>query len=330
MGAPDATGVTLDRYNATINDIWALQSKYNNGVASRLLAYYSNQEGASGEYWKYITSMSLLRRLRQCHNAVLKTAKAQKNKKIIEGLDLHRAHTLVVPPQKCNMDKCKMCSGEMMSVESGLYEICKLCSWVRNTAVMVVDDTSDGPCVPKGSKNSNQHMYTHFNDHISFIQGWTGPIISPAALKQLRRCLRRDRIRPSIVHCKVLREYLKECRLTTYNNYIPLIRILLGGPQPPQLTFEEIDRARSIFLKIARKLVDLRPENNITYYPYAIYRIIDSMLPNGIRKSRILECVHLQSSETMRVVDGIYEAVQKDVPELKAKPTNRHEYTVLL
>jgi hypothetical protein len=82
---------------------------------------------------------------------------------------------------------------------------------------------------------------------------------------------------------------------------------------------------------VAKALHEMRPDNNINYYPGFIFKILDEILANGQRKVQILECIHLQSKKTVIEIDCLYEqACARMGRTEKPKPINWYEYKKLL
>lgn len=194
----------------------------------------------------------------------------------------------------------------------------------------VTDDTRLPMADAGKTKQGRHHPHVHCKSWVARLQAWDGPTVPDDVIKRLQVCCRRDRVNKKKMTCAQVRKYLKELKLTDYNVCVPFIRKLLTGIAPPQLTADELDQLYSIFDRVAAAMKRMRPDNNITYYPYIIYKILDSTLQPGSRKAQILECVHLQSNKTMRLVDKIYAPICHEVDELQAKPTNKHEYDTLL
>lgn len=121
--------------------------------------------------------------------------------------------------------------------------------------------------------------------------------------------------------------YLKELNSTDYNDHIPLIRKIITDKSPPPLKEKEIRKLYNYFNKAvdAFDIVKLPTQSNTPYYPYFIYKIIDQILENGLRKIKILECIHLQSRETLISNDKTWKKICKVVEELNYKPTDRNE-----
>jgi hypothetical protein len=66
---------------------------------------------------------------------------------------------------------------------------------------------------------------------------------------------------------------------------------------------------------------------NRNYYPYYIYKIADSILPeDDYENRRILYYIYIQSKETVESDDLNWELICNYIPELTYKPTDRMAY----
>lgn len=176
--------------------------------------------------------------------------------------------------------------------------------------------------------------YTHMR-HLKFwverIQARENKEFNESEHAKIDHCIKRDGILTSEINCMVMRDYLKECKLTGLNNHAPLLVRLKTGKVPPQLTYNETNELSIKFSKMMEYYDRLNPEEtfdrqNKPYYPYFIYKILEEMFRKG-PKIKILECIHLQSRETVIDNDLIYEKIcESSNGEFKFKPTDRSEF----
>jgi len=130
------------------------------------------------------------------------------------------------------------------------------------------------------------------------------------------------------VSCKVIREVLKQNRYSKYNSSAPLIRKLITGINPPQLTDEELYLIKIYFDKIIKIYQEIKYTSKINcfYFPYFLYKIIEHILKNGSKKRlhKILSCIHLQSRETLIKNDKIFSKICNQIEEFDYIPTDRN------
>jgi hypothetical protein len=103
------------------------------------------------------------------------------------------------------------------------------------------------------------------------------------------------------------------------------------GRSPPQLDFQETREVSIKFTKIMEIYEMIRKpgkDHNRPYYPFFIYKIIEQMFKNDPIKIKLLESIHLQSSETLTKNDKLYRKICEMAPKdsgLDYTPTLRHK-----
>lgn len=134
--------------------------------------------------------------------------------------------------------------------------------------------------------------------------------------------------------CEHVRQWLKDCKinesnLTIYNNNTPLLRKLIAQHfgedlTPEQLeTWEETDILNDCY-EILREYNNVIKEPEIIqklgkkkkskcYYPYILYHVIQNHIHDNNRLDKLLECIHLQSMDTIKDNDIVLEQVFKNL-----------------
>ncbi len=98
--------------------------------------------------------------------------------------------------------------------------------------------------------------------------------------------------------------------MTEYNDHAPLLVKLLGGTPPPQFDFQENRDMAIMFNKIINLYHKVNPDgSNRPYYPYFIYKMVERKFANNPEKLRLLDYIHLQSSDTVKKNDYYYEQI---------------------
>jgi hypothetical protein len=99
---------------------------------------------------------------------------------------------------------------------------------------------------------------------------------------------------------------------------------------PPQLTHGELRQLYNLFDKSVNAFDVVKPadKSNTMYYPYIIYKILDLIVSNGMRKKRILECIHLQSRDTLIANDNLWECICATLSDLEYRPTDRNDQKI--
>lgn len=224
------------------------------------------------------------------------------------------------------------CGGEFVMYAESNERKCNTCGMTATIWDSAVDDMNIYSQELHKAKQNRHHPIQHCKTWVARIQAWHVPNIPESVFTDLRLCLARDNATNlKNISCKRIRKYLKDEKLTAYNNYVPLIRKKLTGIAPPQLTQDELTRLYETFTQVSKILLDMRPDNNINYYPVFIFKILDEQLPLGSRKVQIMECIHLQSENTVKVIDNLYAQVCARMGRTdKPRPINWGEYKKLL
>lgn len=210
-----------------------------------------------------------------------------------------------------NSDYCE-CGGKVELHEQGDIKCpdCGSLGWEHNLAYCENPQVSETNNMRKGSFDYIRHL----NLWLDCIQAKKNKNFSDDELNRIRDCCRRDDISDEELDCETIREYLVECDMTSYNNHAPLIikKLTDGRIQPPQLTEKERNDVRVRFIRIMElfEMVKIPGEDlNRSYYPYFIYKIFEDYFKDNNQKLKLLDCIHLQSRETVIKNDNKYREI---------------------
>lgn len=223
------------------------------------------------------------------------------------------------------------CGGEFIMYAESNERRCNTCGMTATIYDNAIDDANIYAQEVQKTKQNRHHPIQHCKIWIGRIQAWVGPNVPDSVYDQLRVCFMRDSTNLKNITCRQIRKYLKEKKLTTFNNFVPFIRKVLTGISPPQLTTTELNKLYETFTHVAKILHDMRPDNNINYYPVFIFKILDEQLSLSTRKVQIMECIHLQSEKTIKEIDNLYTQICARMGRTdKPRPINWGEYKKLL
>lgn len=250
----------------------------------------------------------------------------------LSGLDteLKRSNRPTIAVEYVLSGDCE-CGGEFVMYAESNERKCSSCGMTASMADEHLEDQNMYAKDVQKTKQNRHHPLHHCKIWISRIQAWVGPDVPDSVYVQLKTCFTRDNVNLRNMSCSKLRKYLKEKKLTAYNNYVPFIRKVMCGISPPQLTNLELERLYETFARVAKVLHDMRPDNNINYYPVFIFKILDEQLPLSTRKVQIMECIHLQSEDTIKEIDNLYAQICARMGRTdKPRPINWGEYKKFL
>lgn len=136
------------------------------------------------------------------------------------------------------------------------------------------------------------------------------------------------------VNCATMRKCLKALGLTEYNTHIPLLIKLTTGKMPFQLTENEFDQIIKDAVQILEIIEELE-DGNSPYHPYLLMKIVEQRLPEQTRiekyrKANIMLYFHIQTENTLKEKDLLWETVCGYMSNYTYQATNIDRYKVWL
>jgi hypothetical protein len=214
------------------------------------------------------------------------------------------------------------------SISSAL--ICKKCGLTKELYGTVFEDEQFYYQEGQRTKHGTYDTAKHCKAWIDRIQAKENTEIPTDIVQDIKKYIILDKItNKHNITCSQIRKYLQLTNNSKYNEHVPLIRKLITGISPPQLTEYEIQLIYIYFDKVIHIFEEIKPisKTNCPYYPYFIYKIIEQIITKSsdrIRKLKILECIHLQSRETLICNDFIWHPICERITEFKYIPTDRN------
>jgi hypothetical protein len=230
-------------------------------------------------------------------------------------------------------DVCTHCKIPYEIEEKTAEYICKNCGRLEKMSGVVFEDDQFFYQEGQRTKHGKYDPIKHAKLWLERIQAKETTDIPVVVLNAIKSCIKRDQLWLDRITCDVIRKYLKQIKKTQFNNHVPLIRKLVTGKEPSQLTEHEtqlvymyLGIAVHLFAKIKKGLAG-SVKNDCPYHPYFIYKIIEQILnkpKDELRKRDILSCIHLQSRETLIEHDRAWFAICSYIPEFKKVATNNN------
>lgn len=222
---------------------------------------------------------------------------------------------------------CNRCGEPYKTTNIG-EQSCIICGICIENVITIIDDENITNEI-NNNKSGSYDPSKHCREWLDRIQG--REIIDMATIDHIVNILKEQFIQERIKHNEIItyeliRIYLQKNKFSSYNEHIPLIRKLITGISPPQLTDVEIQKIIMYFIRIVKIYNKIKPTSKINcpYHPYIIYKILEQILEDGWRKTAILHCIHLQSSQTLILNDRIWQKICVHIPEFKYIPTDRN------
>ena len=246
-------------------------------------------------------------------------------KKIIMNFNNYSKTKIIYNIDDINYDVC-LC-GNKMTIQSNTSELlCIKCGYIHTLIGSVFEDSQffnqEGNRYKHGSYDPNRHC----KFWIERIQAKENTIIDKSYIEKIDKCIKRDKIENiKNISVKQFRLYLKQTNLSKLNDHIPLIKKIITGYIPPQLNHNELHLLFNYFDKATKTYETIKPSSkkNSLYYPFLLYKLLEIIITDENKKNGLLNCIHLQSYETLIDNDKIWAEICKHNKEFVYKPTNK-------
>ena len=246
-------------------------------------------------------------------------------KKIIMNFNSYSKTKIIYNIDDINYDVC-LC-GNKMTIQSNTSELlCIKCGYIHTLIGSVFEDSQffnqEGNRYKHGSYDPNRHC----KFWIERIQAKENTIIDKSYIEKIEKCIKRDKIENiKNISVKQFRLYLKQTNLSKLNDHIPLIKKIITGYIPPQLNHNELHLLFNYFDKATKTYETIKPSSkkNSLYYPFLLYKLLEIIITDENKKNGLLNCIHLQSYETLIDNDKIWAEICKHNKEFVYKPTNK-------
>lgn len=228
-----------------------------------------------------------------------------------------------------NPDICPICKTSYEIDEKTSEFACKGCGKTEKMYGVVFEDEQFFYQEGQRTKHGKYDPTKHCRFWIERIQAKENTEIPINVINKIKKCILRDKLFIDRVTCGSIRGYLKQLKLTKYNNHIPLIVKIITGNEPPQFTDHELRLIYMYFSRVIQIFNRIKPSEkaNCPYHPFFIYKIVEQLLnkpSDAKRKSEILSCIHLQSRDTLIENDKLWFAICAYIPEFTKIATECH------
>ena len=246
-------------------------------------------------------------------------------KKIFQLINQYKKTQLIYNIEDIEYDLCSC--GNKMIIQSNTSELlCTNCGSIHTLIGSVFENSQfyqqEGNRYMHGTYDPNRHC----KFWIDRIQAKENTIINDASINKIKQCIKKDKIENlKNISIDQFRIYLKQTKLSKLNDHIPLIKKMITGYIPPQLNHKELHLLFNYFDKATKIYNQIKPKekSNSLYYPFLIWKILDLIIPDLQKKKELLNCIHLQSYETLIDNDKIWYQICKHNDKFIYKPTDK-------
>lgn len=225
-------------------------------------------------------------------------------------------------------DYCE-CGNVMEVMASSSEMVCDNCGFVTKLIGTVFEDNQFYNQEGGRYKHAGYEPSKHCKCWLERIQAKETNTITQTQINKIEACIRRDRItNKRRITIGQLRSYLKDSGLTELNEHVALIKKLITGIIPPQLTFAETQDITNSFSKAVKAYNVVRPSNksNNIYYPYILRKLIEMHISDYNKQKELLSFIHLQGSQTLIQNDKIWRDICNITSSFKYQPTDRYAF----
>ena len=231
-------------------------------------------------------------------------------------------------PSEEMLDYCEC--GNLMQVMAGSSEmVCDHCGYLYELKGTVFSDEQFYSQEGTRYKHAGYEPSKHCRSWLERVQARETNTITETQLHKIESCIKRDGItNKKRISIEQLRRYLKDSGLTELNEHVALIKRLVTGVVPPQLTYSETQDITNSFSKAVKAYNLIRPSNksNLVYYPYVLFKLIEQHVTDFNKRRTLLSFVHIQGPTTLIQNDQIWLQICSITSGLRYKPTDRYEY----
>jgi hypothetical protein len=258
----------------------------------------------------------------------------QANFKPLQAIDFYRNvynNTVIIYTEESrNTNNCSNCGKKMVIYPNQSELRCSVCGNIMVLQGIVFEDAQfyNQQVSGRAKKYSeNAHCEKWLYRILAREKSDIPQRVLAKLMEKMKNEYRADCSRTvSNLKCEKIRGWLKECKITDYNNHAPLLRKILTSEFrcaviPPQLTTNEIqtvlneyNTSMEVFQEIIKKpdvlqILGRSKIKNRFYYPYVLWKILEIKFRKDRRLPGLLECIHLPSADTLKRNDVVWKMI---------------------
>lgn len=314
-----------------LSDYFLIASKYNNEKNPEDKKKYQKQKDMQFlQYQGFIQKENFIFKLdRIAHKLKICAKKYPKiTNEFYKILKKYNNSTIQKNIRETSYMTC-VCNNDMFVEANSSMLVCPSCGMSKELFGTVFDDDQFYYQEGQRTKHGTYDPSKHCRFWVERIQARETTEIPEAIINSVKECIITDKIKnKNQITCSLVRKYLRQIKQSKYNEHVPLIRKIITGITPPQLTDYEMQLIHIYFDKVIHIFEEIKPSTKINcpYHPYFIYKIIEQIIKEEKeqkRKLQILACIHLQSKTTLVINDILWGFICDHIAEFSYIPTDR-------
>lgn len=173
-----------------------------------------------------------------------------------------------------NHEKCDICGGEMVLVDSDGVLICKNCA--RQEKFLVEHEKPSYKEPPKEVSFYAYRRINHFREILAQFQAKETTQIDDAVIEAIQKQIRKERITKEQLTNEKTKQILKNLGYNKYYEHIPFIKEKLGI-RPPTMSVELENTLCNLFLQIQKPYAKYCPYDRVNFlnYYYVLYKMCE-------------------------------------------------------
>ena len=234
---------------------------------------------------------------------------------------------------------CSTCNNQMIINNENSVMTCFECGEMQSIIGTVFDDIQVYYQESSFNKIASYERIKHGEKWLNRILAREHIEIKKEIINGVKRQIKNEQIRDIR---KVTYELIRKCLRsiegwTKFNEHIPLIKKIITGISPVQLTENEYALTINYFDRVVDIFEQKKPKDkhNCPYHPYFLRKILEqnhilseNTLKELKRKRSILSNIHIQSITTLKKRDMIWKEICKEFPKFVYKPTDKNKYRI--
>lgn len=203
---------------------------------------------------------------------------------------------------KNKYDHCTHCDIKMIVKINTSELTCPKCGHLTTLIGTVFEDSQFYSQEGQRFKHGSYNPMRHCKSWIESIQAKDKSSIDESVIQKIKDKIKKNRIiNVNNISIDQYRKYLKELKLTSFNNNITLIRKQITGISPPQLSHDETIMLYNYFDKSIKtyNIIKSQEKRNSLFFPYFIFKCLEIIIKDPIKKKELLNCIHLQEKNTL-------------------------------
>lgn len=222
------------------------------------------------------------------------------------------------------IDICSCGAKMKTNVESGAIE-CSACGQsFESILILFKEDRSFINFDSQKTKSNTYKTSKHFEKWYNRILAIEVKPGSHLVVPKIKEYFNNLNVPKDLIDYASVRQCLKKCNLKAYYETVSWFLKEVSGRSPPTVTDEEhmdiayrFDVIIDTFDRIRNS--DVEPSGR-TYYPFFIYKIIETKFAKKRDKLRLLKYIHVQNEKTLKKNEALYQKILREAnnPRLSA------------